>query len=449
MKRPIKLHTLSQEQTQRVAEDIYIYGYPLLLLDVIKRIHTARAHPGLQGAPLNQFAHRPLLPERDKNVVHPLPDCLRSSAWLDVSKEPVILSIPPSPKYYLLTLFTNWFEIFQTCSPRNSGVHGGHLGFVSPRWHGKLPAAVKRIVAPSDTIWVDGCIEADGPDGGELVRALQEQFRLTPLSEWGNDPRSRSLPHRLDVDETHTPQEQLAKLEAREFFTRLSVLMRRHPTVIGDADIVAQFARVGFFPAEDFAFDMLPASTIAAMHRAVNAAQARMEYLANALAQGRTINGWILHVHPGYYGTNYVRRAVDARIGTPVALAEDVLCFHTTVDQAGEPLTGDARYVINFLPEHLPPVNAFWSIAVYNSRQCLVTNDLHRNVIGDRNRLRRNADKDNSLSIHIQHDWPGAANDSNWLPSPKHIFRLTLRMYWPKAEAFDGNWRPPAVIRLD
>ncbi|HYR41397.1 MAG TPA: DUF1254 domain-containing protein [Terriglobia bacterium] len=448
MKRRIEIESLTRREIQRVAEDLYIYGYPLLLMDIIKRTQTATPHPMLHRAPLNQFAHGRFLPRpHDKYIVHPNADGLCSYAWVDLRKEPVLLSIPRTDKYHILSFFSGWYEIFETSSPRNGGTQGGHVGFVAPHWCGKLPVDVKPIVAPTETVWIHGWFEVGGPEDIEIVHHLQDQFRLSPLSEWGSPRIPHGVPFRLDVDQKTTPQEQVANFDARGFYTRLSRLMQRNPAQACDAEIVSEFARLGFFPRDDFAFQTLPANAAKAMHQAVPGAQLRIANAEKSAGRGKTVNNWSLHVHPGRYEMNYLDRAVAARTGVVAGLAEDVLCFHTAVDLTGEPLKGAHRYVINLSQDSIPPVNAFWSITLYDSGQHLVSNSILRNAIGDRDRLRLNAD--NSLSIHIQHEWPGATRDSNWLPAPRGAFGLALRMYWPKPDAFGGSWRPPAVMRAN
>jgi hypothetical protein len=448
MKRRFKIQTVTRAELQRVAEDIYIYGYPLVLMDIIKRIHTATPYPTLSAAPLNQFAHGRFLPEpHDKHVIHPNADCLVSSAWLDLSRGPVVLRIPRCDRYHLLSFFSGWYEIFETNSPRSGATQGGPLAFVGPRWSGKLPPGVKPIVAPTETVWIHGWFEVGGREDIELVHRVQDQFLLSPLSEWGNPPMPRGLPFRMDVDQKTTPQEQVARFNARGFYTRLSRLMQRNPAQACDGEIVAEFGRVGFFPTEDFAFEMLPADTAQAMHGAVAAAQIRIANAEKSAGSGKIVNSWSLHVHPGHYQKNYLDRAVAARSGVLAAMAEDVLCFRTAVDHTGEPLKGTNRYVINFCRNLIPPVNAFWSITLYDSRHHLVVNSILRNAIGNRDRLRLNPDS--SLSIHIQHEWPGTTKDCNWLPAPKDAFSLALSMYWPKPDALTGSWRPPAVMRAN
>ena len=447
MNTPAKIQDLTGAEIQRIAEDIYIFGYPLVLMEVTKWTDTATSHPTLHRAPLNRFVHEAFLPRpHDKHAVHANADCLSSSAWLDLGKEPIVLSIPGNERYHLLSFFSGWYEIFETFSPRNSGIEGGLLGFVTPDWSGKLPAGMKAIAAPTETVWIHGLFEVRGAEDVKLVNGLQNQLRLLPFSDWDSPPALQGVPFRMDVNQKAPPREQVERLDPRGFYTRLSRLMKRNPAKTSDTEIIAQSIRIGFVPSEDFAFEMLPRETIQAMQLAVAAAQVR---IANAQKEshGKTVNNWSLHTHPPGARTTYLERAAAARSGVAAALAEDILCFHTNVDQTGEPLKGGNRYAINFRSDLTPPVNAFWSITLYDSRQQLVPNSILRNSIGDRDRLRLNAD--NSLSIHIQHDWPGEAKDSNWLPSPKDGFNLVLRMYWPKRDAIVGIWRPPAVTRAN
>jgi hypothetical protein len=158
------------------------------------------------------------------------------------------------------------------------------------------------------------------------------------------------------------------------------------------------------------------------------------------------VNNWSLPVHPRRFETDYLSRAVAARNAFWNSLAEDIVVYETELDETGDSLKGTHQYVIHFDQEHVPPVNAFWSITVYDSRRLLPANAIHRHVLGDRDRLRLNPD--NSLSIYIQHEWPGTGKDSNWLPAPKAGFDLILQLYWPKSDVLDGIWRPPAVMRV-
>jgi hypothetical protein len=448
MNRRIRITSIALEDIQRAAEDIYIYGYPLLLMDVSRRIHTAASHPGSYSAPLNQFAHARFLPGPfDRRLTHPNVDCLNSSAWLDLNKEPIIFSVPRMRRYFVFSFLSEWFEIIGTISSRNFGSHGGPVGFVGPNWSGKLPAGVKRIAPPTDFVWIDGYCAVSGAEDTQLAHSVQDEFLLTPLSGWDQPLVKHSLPSRLKVDQKTTPQEQVAGLDARRFYTHLARLMQKSPAQSHDSELLAECARIGFFPGEDFAFELLPADTIRAMDAAVAEAHSKIVDAEKRGEAAIKANNWSLHTHPGRYPKNYLPRAAAARASVFPALAEDLARFDTAIDHTGEPLRGANRYVINLPGNLMPPVNAFWSITLYDRSQRLVTNDIQRYAIGDRDRLRLNSD--NSLSICIQHEWPGEIRDANWLPAPKDAFNLAFRLYWPKPDVLSGLWRPPVVTRTN
>jgi hypothetical protein len=441
------IQPLPFEEIRRIAEDIYIYGYPLVVMDVMKRTHTATPRATLHSAPVNQFSHARFLPEpHDKYGVHPNADCLTSAAWLDLGREPVVLTIPQSSRHYLLSFFSGWYEIFGSCSLRNRGAFDKYVGFVGPHWFGRLPSEITRISAPTEIVWLHGLFEARGDrEDVDVVHALQDGFQLSSLSEWPGPAITQGLPSRTDVDTKTTPCEQAASLDARTYYTRLSRLMERNPPQAGDTEMITKFAQIGFFPSDDFAFDTLSGDAVRAMYAAVTAAHSKITAAEKTIGYGKAVNSWLPHFHPGSYEKHYLDRAGAARAAVPAALAEDMVSFHTAVDHTDEPLHGAKQYVIHFPSDRMPPVHAFWSITLYDARQHLVPNHISRYAIGDRDRLRLHPD--NSLSIYIQHEWPGADKDSNWLPAPKDSFSLALKIYWPKPDALTGIWRPPAVTR--
>ena len=398
--------------------------------------------------PVNQFAHARFLPGPfDRRVTQPNVDCLTSAAWLDLNKEPMMLTVPRTRRYYVLTFFSEWFEIIGTVSHRSPGTHGGPIVFVGPNWSGKLPAGVRRIAAATDFVWIDAYCAVSGAEDIQLAHAVQDEFVLTPLSEWDQHALPQSPLHQLKPEQKTAPQEQVAGLDARSFYTRLAHLMDRSQSLSHDSEILAECAQIGFFPGEDFAFDLLPADTIRAMDAAVSEAHSRILDAEKHSEPAETADNWSLHTHPGRYQKNYLSRAAAARASTIPILAEDLTCFHTTVDHTGEPLRGANQYVINLAGNLMPPVRAFWSITLYDRSQRLVANDIQRYAIGDRDRLRLNSD--NSLSIWIQHEWPGETRDANWLPAPRDAFNLAFRLYWPKPDVLAGLWRPPVITRTE
>jgi hypothetical protein len=434
------------EDAQILAEDAYIFGYPLVVMDVARRIHTAVPFPTPQAAPTNQFAHtRVVAGAHDKDIVRPNADSLDSVAWLDVSKEPVILRIPLIDRYFLFPIWSAWYDLLEVISPRTVGRGDRHIAIVGPEWHGKLPARVDRVTAPTETVWINGRFQAAGVEDIESVHRLQNQVLLVPLSEWGKTMTPRTHLFLVNLDVKTNPQEQVARMDASTFYTRLSQLLLHTNPRSADAPMVEQLRRIGVYGNANFALRNLRDETVQAMRAAVPSAQLKIAS-AERQAVPRLPSKWAVHVHPGRYETNYLYRAVGVKLGLAAAPVEEVFRLHTNMDETGDPLRGSHRYTITF--EHLqhPPVHAFWSITLYNSKQLLAANAIQRHVIGDLNKLKLNAD--GSLTIYIQHEWPGMEKDLNWLPAPYDAFELVFQLYWPKPQVLQGRWRPPGVKRV-
>jgi hypothetical protein len=204
-------------------------------------------------------------------------------------------------------------------------------------------------------------------------------------------------------------------------------------------------ARIGIAPGKPFDPKTFDPAVAKSLERGFDAAKSLLTATTRR-PQGGGVNGWETLRNIGRYGTNYPLRAAVATAALGVNLPEDALYPRARVDREGRPLTGANRYAIRFRKGELPPVDAFWSVTLYDSRQRFVANPIGRYAIGDRDRLK--FDEDGSLTLYLQHESPGPDKESNWLPAPEDEFNLFMRLYWPKKEALDGTWQPPAVERL-
>jgi hypothetical protein len=175
----------------------------------------------------------------------------------------------------------------------------------------------------------------------------------------------------------------------------------------------------------------------------VEAAKARIITEADK-TRGRKVNGWeILPANTANFGTDYMYRAIVARVGLGANLPDDAMYPRATTDSQGQPLTGKNSYTLRFAKGEMPPVNAFWSITAYNSRQLFDPNPINRYAIGDRDNLK--FDPDGSLTLYMSHDAPDPDKAPNWLPVPAGPFSLAMRLYWPKREILQGNWKIPRL----
>ena len=439
---------VSADQAAEIAVEAYVFGYPLVLMDITRQVMTAVPKAGALKAPVNQFIHVREFPDPTfTDVVSPNADTLYSTAWLDLTKEPIILSVPDVGKrYYLMEMLDSWTNVFAAPGTRTTGNGRGDFAIVGPQWKGTLPAGVKEIKSPTNMVWLLGRTQTNSKEDYAAVRAIQDQYKLTPLSAWGEDYKPPdNAPVAAGIDVKTPPVEQVAKMDAATFFARLNTLMKDNPPANADASAVNSFAAIGVAPGTPFDLKSLGPAVTKSVEGSLKTAQAKIVAEAGK-PHGKKVNGWDVMTNLGSYGTNYLFRSVVALVGLGANLPEDAIYPRATEDTDGQPLTGANRYVVHFPKGQLPPVNAFWSLTMYNSKQFFIQNPINRYSIGDRDKLMFN--DDGSLTINIQHESPGKEKESNWLPAPKDSFNVFMRLYWPKKEIVDGAWKMPGVERV-
>jgi hypothetical protein len=440
---------LTEVEAASLAADAYVYGYPLVLMDLSRQVMTAVPKPTTISAPINQFNDSKEFPDATfTHVVSPNADTLYSFSWLDLSKEPLVLSLPDTgDRYYLMQMLDGWTNVFASPGTRTTGNKKGDYAIIGPNFTGTLPDGVKEIKSPTSLVWIIGRTQTNGKSDFAAVCALKAQYKLTPLSAWGKPytpPSDVTVDPKIDVKTP--PVEQVAKMEAGAFFSRLADLLKDNPPAAADKEMVEHLAKIGIVPGQPFVLAKLDESLAKGLER--GAAAGRNSIVSEAKRpQGKVVNGWDMMMDIGRYGTNYPFRAVVALVGLGANLPEDAIYPHAKSDSDGRPLSGANRYTIHFAKGQLPQVGAFWSITMYNSKQFFVDNPIDRYAIGDRDKLKFN--EDGSLTLYFQNDSPGKDWESNWLPAPKDSFNLFMRLYWPKKAILDGAWNPPAVKRVE
>ena len=278
--------------------------------------------------------------------------------------------------------------------------------------------------------WLIGRTQTNGTSDYDFVHSLQAQYTLTPLSAWGQEyAPPAEVPVDPSVDTQTAPVDQVAALTAQAFWTRFAELMKTNPPAEADAPMVEQLAQLGIVPGQSLDWDQLSSAEADALEAGMREGLAAIEAAAKNPAV-EIKNTWAMAYQLGSYGTNYLLRAGTAWLAPGANLPEDAIYPSTRMDSTGQPLNGANRYVLHFEKDEIPPVEAFWSMTMYNDQQFLVSNPLDRYAIGDRDELVFGPD--GSLDIFIQHESPGADRESNWLPAPDDLFNLILRLYWPK-----------------
>lgn len=425
------------EEVKRLATEVYVYAYPLVLMDVIKQVQTAKT-------PINAFQHRRFSPEATE-VVNPNPDVVYSEAWLDVT-EPMVLSLPDTHgRYYVMAMLDAWTDVFQSPGKRTTGTKKGEFAIVGPKWKGELPNDVDEIKSPTTMVWLLGRTETNRADDAAVAK-LVEQYKLTPLSQWHKPgAKPAHVAGRAGADTKTAPTEQVAKMDAQTFFTRFAELLPGNPPAKEDASVVEKIQKLGIVAGQPFSMSKLDAASAKGVEDGAKAALDAIVLAAKG-SLGELRNGWTIHWDLGRYGTNYGLRAVIAFVGLGTNAPEDAIFPTTHLDAGGHPLNGANKYVLHFDKGKAPPTQAFWSLAMYNDKQAFVANPIDRHAIGDRDKLKFNAD--GSLDLYLQNADPGTDRESNWLPAPKENFSVILRVYWPKQELLDRSWTPPAIKRV-
>ncbi len=447
--RPASAASATEQEAYDIGFEAYLYLYPLVIMDVTRRLATnVEAGKVPMRGPMNTFIHVPTFPPADfRDVVRPNFDTLYSSAFLDLTKEPIIVSAPDTGgRYYMLPMLDMWTDVFANPGKRSTGTKAGHFALVPPGWSGKLPEGVKRIDSPTGMVWIIGRTQTNGPADYKAVHKVQAGYKLTKLSEWGKIPSPVTVKIDPGVDMKTPPMIQVHRMAPGDFFAYAAEIMKINPPHSTDHDIVARLARIGIVPGKSFDFDEAEPAVKKALEKAAGDALKTMQEKATTIIP--LVNGWQVATDTmGVYGNSYLRRAIIAMVGLGANPPEDAVYPMSVVDAEGKPLDAASKYVLRFKKDEIPPVEAFWSLTLYDKDGFPVPNELKRHALGDRDKLKFGSD--GSLEIYIQAGSPGEDKKANWLPAPKSgPFGVVLRLYAPKREVLDGKWVPPAVQRV-
>lgn len=437
--------TVSDREAAAIAQEAYIYFYPLVTMDITRRQSTnMEAGKEMGKGPMNMFINMPEYPPADfKVVVRPNFDTLYSSAWLDLTKEPVVVTSPDTHgRYFMLPMLDMWSDVFACPGTRTTGDGAANYLVTGPGWTGTVPPGMERIAAPTPYVWIIGRTRTDGPKDYEAVHAIQAGYKVTPFSRWGK-PAEAPAPFTPDqsVDMNTPPKTQVDTMSGERYFTYAMDLLRKHPPHITDQPIIDRMRRIGLVAGKPLEYSKLQPALQSALAEAPKTSQNLMAWKMPSLA--RVVNGWVMNTDTmGVYGTYYLKRAIVAQVGLGANLPEDAVYPMNLGDSHGKPLHGDNTYVVRFKKGELPPVNGFWSITMYDSEGFQVPNPINRFAVSSWMPFKTNAD--DSLDLYIQNA-PPAGFESNWLPAPKGPFNILFRLYGPQSDILTGKWNPPPV----
>ena len=434
-----------QIETEVLAE-AYEYGFPLVLMDMTRRVSTnvEKLDPATIRAPKNQFVHANKFPDSNfRDFVRPNVDTLYSMAWLDLSKEPMVLEVPDTNgRYYLMPFLDGWTNVYESPGKRTTGTKKNAFLIVGPNWTAELPSNFTVIRAPTNMTWIVGRTKTNNvQDAQKTVTKIQEGYKLYPMSAYGKDytPLTGSVDKKQKMT---APVEQVLAMSTEDFFNRLNELMVSNPPSGADQAALSKFSKYDIGPGMKFVLNAANPKEFDRMKRLPDRMKNKFAKESENLSKPE--NGWMLIRNVGSYGTDYHKRALIAYAGLGANLDADTLYPTTFLDRNGQKLDGKNNYTIHFAKEEIPKVKGFWSLTVYGADGFLVANSMNRFSLGDRDKLTYN--KDGSLDIYLQNTSPGKNLESNWLPTPQGNFNVAARFYWPEEYMLSGAWTMPPIM---
>ncbi|MFF0388129.1 DUF1254 domain-containing protein [Kitasatospora sp. NPDC004615] len=444
--------TTNEQDPLAGATDLYVFGYALIMMELTRRLQTNTEQVNATQAPVNQFCQytSPPTPEM-KDVVRPNVDTLYTQAWIDLADGPMVLTVPQmDDRYWLMQLMDAWSNTSEDSPSSITPLIGTSTdpvqdipvyayALTGPGWEGEIPAGIKQVTFPTDTLWLIGRIELHNlsPDEVQTVVGYQNQMRLMPLSAWTDGGTWVAPDGHYDPNvPTTPPSELITQFSGTEFFAELSALLEHTPLDPPDDKTSALLADLGVHPRDE---SRLPdAATLDA------AKDAALPAITNH--QGAPfINGWkFAKTNIGTYGTDYLQRANIAMFGLGANLPQDALypsTFNTSTDADGAPIA----YTLTFPEGQLPPVDAFWSLTAYDASSFLVDNNENIYAIGHFAPPLANADGSTTLYVQAEEPADPEMATANWLPIPTAgNFSVTLRLYAPVTDEVLPDW-PPAL----
>ncbi|HEY5817685.1 MAG TPA: DUF1254 domain-containing protein [Mesorhizobium sp.] len=438
-------------EAKDIAEEGFIYGLPLVMFYAVMQEFAVDKVSGQFKAPFNEIEnqHHVATPA-DMAVITPNSDTPYSFIWLDLRAEPMVISVPAVEKerYYSVQLIDGNTYNFGYIGTRATGSEPGDYLVVGPDWRGETPPGIKKVFL-STTPFPLALIRTQlfNPDDMANVEKIQAGYKAQPLAAFLNQPAPPAAPKIEFLPATTAGIKE-------NFFQYLDAALQFVPETPRDKAIRAKLARIGIGPGKTFEFKELSLEHKAEILVGMKQGDDKVDKWP--AGGNKNINGWNVGSFFGdesFYNGDWVMRAGAAKGGLLGNDAVEAMYPYTRTDATGAPLDGSKhKYTITFAPGQLPPVNAFWSVTMYDGKsQLLVKNPINRYLINSPMLPEMKKAADGSLTLYLQKDSPGADKEANWLPAPDDTIYLVMRLYWPKTEApsilpaGDGTWQPPGI----
>ena len=439
-------------ETKAIAEEAFIYGLPIVMNYAVMNEFVVDKNSGQYKAPFNTLSNEArVFTYKDTAVVTPNSDTPYSMLWLDLRAEPMVISVPtvPTGRYYSVQLTDGNAYNYGYIGSRATGIEAGSYLVAGPDWKGETPPGIKKVFQ-STTPFALTIFRTQLFNAGDMpnVAKVQAGYKAEPLSAFLKQPAPPAAP-KIEFRPATT-----AGIKAN-FYEYLDAALQFVPEAPESKAIRARLATIGIGPGKTFAFKDLSLEHKAAVLLAMKEGDDKVDkYLASGM---KDVNGWKVGSVFGdraFYNGDWLKRAAAAKGGIYGNDAIEAMYPMTRVDGTGETLDASKHnYTLTFPAGRLPPVNAFWSVTMYDGKtQLLIENPINRYLINSPMLSAMKKNRDGSLTLYIQKDSPGTAKEANWLPAPNGTIYLVMRLYWPKdtppsiLPPGEGTWKPPAVV---
>jgi len=440
-------------EVKAIAEEGFIYGLPIVMNYAVMYEYVVDKNSGQWKAPFNEIKNEArVYTYKDTAIVTPNSDTPYSILWLDLRSEPIVLSVPAveRKRYYSVMLCDGNTFNYGYIGSRATGNEAGDYMVVGPDWKGETPPGIKKVFQSSTQFSIVAYRTQlfNAKDMPNVVK-VQSGYKVQPLSAYLKQP-----PPAAPAIDFPKIDKGLVKTN---FFEYLDFALQFAPAGPEEKEIRAKLARIGIGPGKTFNFKDLSLEHKAEIALGMKEGEKKVDERAAAI--GKEINGWRIGSGFGdreYYHGDWLLRAAAAKAGIYGNDAVEATYPMTRSDGNGQPLDGSKnKYTLTFTKDQYPPVNAFWSVTMYDGKtQLLIKNPIDRYLINSPMLPNMKKNPDGSLTIYIQKDSPGKAKESNWLPAPDGPIYLVMRLYWPKTEPpsilppGEGTWQPPAVTMV-
>ncbi len=446
---------ITPAETKAIAEEGYIYGLPIVMNYATLYEYAVDKSSSQYKAPFNHIYNmHKVFSYKDTAIVSPNSDTPYSLMFMDLRSEPVVLSVPTveKPRYYSVQLIDNNTNNFGYIGSRTTGSEAGDYLVVGPDWKGATPPGIKKVFhSQTQLLFAIFRTQLFNPADMPNVEKVQAGYATQPLSAYLKQPAPPAAPA-IDFPKF---DKALAKTD---FFKYLGFALQFAPATPDEVAIRAKLARMGIGAGKDFNFQALSAEQKAAVVEGMQAGHAKVQDAVNHL--GTQVNGWNIVSSGGdaaFYNGDWLKRAAIAQAGIYANDAEEATYPMAKILSDGTPLDGSKHnYTLTFPAGQLPPVNAFWSVTMYDGKsQLLIKNPINRYLINSPMLPDMKKNADGSLTLYVQKDSPGADKESNWLPAPNDLIYMVMRLYWPKTETPSvlppgkGTWSPPAIVKIN